>query len=92
MKTKILSQTELQREKVSKYVITSSSFYDGGIFEIWLESARYKKLELTPPLYSLPLKRRKDKFSYFGYTMDPMADTVAEMSSRVLVWEAKNIL
>lgn len=75
------------REKIYKYLIESNlSFYDNGKADIFLESLRYKKLGLRQSIYSLPLKGRKDKHSFFGYSLDPMADTVSEMANRIFIF------
>jgi len=73
--------------KIFKYLIGANvGFYDGGYINLWLEKRRRKSLGLKTPIYSLAFKPRHEKYSWFGYTLDPMADSIESMANRIILW------
>jgi len=57
-------------------------FFADGIIKKDLEEAEYKRLGLPAPLYAMYGKYIPGK----SYTLDPMADSIGEMQSRIIIW------
>lgn len=73
--------------KIFKYLIGhNSEFFDGGYINIWLEASRKRSVGYKNSIYSIAFKPRHERFSWNGYTLDPMADSIKQMADRIIVW------
>ena len=80
------SRKNLKYEKMMRYLATNPDFLSGGTIELEIEKARYNRMGLATPIYSLGSQPRADHDVPFGYSCDSMADSVDEMLARIIIW------
>lgn len=73
-------------DRMMKYLATNHDFLSGGTIELEIEKVRYKRMGLTSPIYSLGSQPRVDHDVPFGYSCDPMADSIDTLLSRIIIW------
>ena len=72
-----------RRQKTKMFVIGDRQhFFAGGMINRDLEIEEYIKLGLPAPLYAMYGKYIPGK----AYTVDPLADSIGEMQSRIIIW------
>jgi hypothetical protein len=74
------------KHKISTYLATNGHFRDSGIYPIVDEQFTYLDAGLSPPLYWGANPFAKDPHDDFGYSCDPMRDSVKAMADRIIIW------
>ncbi len=79
-----MNLNSLPRYQKTKIFITAGNkdFNENGMFKTESERYEYERLGLHIPLYAMYGKYMPGK----GYTLDPMADSIGEMQSRIIIW------
>ncbi len=76
---------EEKYEKILTYLATSGDFLGGGTIELEVEKHRYQRMGAVVPIYSVT-KPKHDADVPFGYSCDPMADSIEALLGRIIIW------